>query len=382
MALLLSPSERRILDLIWRCGPIARTDLATLAGMTAASVTRLVRSLADRRLVEESVHRVGARGQPTRPVSIDHRGATSVGLYFSHRRVEMGLVDLSGRLLHEETLPLEHATPEALADLTRAFLTTIARDEKLRTGPLLGIGVAVPGDFIDGARQLHAHAFFPELARRDAFVDYARAVPEPVLVENDAASATLGERVLGAAQKIDSFLFVHIGHGVGGGVMIDGRLVRGVRGNAGMVGIQFPNDRPRPSGQDLLLTLRAAKIDVVDFADLAQLDPRACAPLRGWINRAGAQLREQLSITARLFDPEAVIIGGRLPLPLLQLLTNEVAGPGFCDEGVGLPAPRVICSTLGPRAGVIGAATLPIFRNLLDWREEAGAMPGLSLPSA
>lgn len=379
MPVVLSPSERRIFDLVWRRGPIARTDLVALSGLTGATVTRLVRGLSEQRLVEERVHRTGARGQPTRPVSINHRGGQSVGVYFSHRHVEIGLVDLSGDVLRAANWPIEETTPVMLAKLTRDFLAAIANDSEIEPAPLLGIGLAVPGDFIDGARQLNAHSYFPALARRDALADYAREVTAPVLVENDAASAALGERLLGIAQKIDSFLFVHIGHGVGGGVVMDGRVVRGARGNAGMIGIQFPSDRPRPSGQDLFATLKMAGVDAQDFVDLENLQPRSCPPLQGWINRAGKQLRDQLSITARLFDPEAVIVGGRLPLHLLQALAAEIGGPGFCDEGVGLPAPRVLCSTLGPRAGMVGAAALPIFRTLLDWRDEKDLMPGLPI---
>ncbi|USI73466.1 ROK family transcriptional regulator [Sphingomonas morindae] len=377
MTLLLSASERRIFDLVWRQGPIARTDLVALSGMAGPSVTRLVRSLADRNLLEERVNRTGARGQPTRPVSIRPEGGRALGIYFSHHHVEMGMVDLGGRLINHDSRPIVDASPASLARLTNDFLSDM---KSMADGPLLGIGLAVPGDFIDGARRLNAHAFFPALARQDALADYAANVGEPVSVENDAASAALGERLVGVAQTIDSFLFVHIGHGVGGGIFMNGRLVRGARGNAGMLGIQFPNDRPRPSGQDLFATLSAAGIAADDFVDLEALDLNSCPVLRGWIRRAGAQLRAQLSITARLLDPDAVVIGGRLPLPLLQALTVEVGGAGFCDEGVGLPIPRVLCSALGRRAGVVGAAALPIVRTLLDWREDE-ALPGLPATS-
>ncbi|WP_213979097.1 ROK family transcriptional regulator [Sphingomonas sp. dw_22] len=375
----LSANERRLIDLVWRRGPIARTDLAGITGLTGASVTRMVRTLNDLGLVEETVNRVGARGQPTRPVHINRSGAQAIGVYFSHRHAEIGLIDLGGTILHAETRVLENADPAALGALAASFIADVEARGLTGRDRLLGVGVAVPADFIDGVHQLHAHAYFPELARRDALRDFAAAVPVPVYVENDAASAALGERILGAAQNLDSFIFVHIGHGVGGGIMMDGRLIRGARGNAGMIGIQFPNDRPRPSGQDLFATLAREGIAVDDFADLEALSVQSCAPLRAWIKRAGGQLREQLGITARLFDPEAVLLGGRLPLPLLHALLAEVNVPGFCDEGVGLPQPRVAGSMLGVRAGLVGAASLPIYRVLLDWREDEDAAPGLLL---
>lgn len=376
----LSANERRLMDLVWRGGPIARTDLADITGLTAASVTRMVRTLDALRLVEETVNRAGARGQPTRPIHINRSGAQSIGVYFSHRHAEIGLIDLGGTILHAETHSFENAEPARLGALTAAFIAAV-RERGLTEGAgrLLGVGIAVPADFIDGARRLHAHAFFPELAREDALLELAAKVPVPVYVENDAASAALGERILGAAQHFESFLLVHIGHGVGGGIMMDGRLLRGAHGNAGMIGIQFPNDQPRPSGQDLFATLQREGIAVDDFADLEALSVQSCAPLRSWIKRAGAQLREQLGVTARLFDPEAILIGGRLPMPLLQALLAEVNVPGFCNEGVGLPRPLVVGSMLGPHAGMVGAAALPIFRRLLDWRDSDSSAPGLLL---
>ncbi|MEG3145963.1 ROK family transcriptional regulator [Sphingomonas sp. RT2P30] len=373
----LSANERRIVDLVWRRGPIARTELAVITGLTGASVTRMMRRLDDFGLVEETVNRVGARGQPTRPVHINRAGALAIGVYFSHRHAEIGLIDLGGTILRAETRVLDNGDPAALGAMTASFIADVTAQGLAPRDRLLGVGVAVPADFIDGVHQLHAHAYFPELGRRDALRDFASAVPVPVYVENDAASAALGERILGAAQHLDSFVFVHIGHGVGGGIMMDGRLIRGARGNAGMIGIQFPNDRPRPSGQDLFATLARAGIMIDDFADLEALSVQGCPPLRAWIKRAGAQLRDQLGITARLFDPEAMLIGGRLPLPLLQALLAEVNVPRFCDEGVGLPPPRVVGSMLGVRAGLVGAAALPIFRTLLDWREEENSAPGL-----
>ncbi len=379
----LSPNERRIVDLVWRRGPIARTDLANLTGLTGASVTRVMRILGGLDLVEETVNRAGARGQPTRPVHINRSGAHAIGVYFSHRHAEIGLLDLGGEILHSETHGFDTAEPAALGELTARFITNV-RHRGLIDAPsrLLGVGVAIPADFIDGAHRLHAHSYFPALARQDALRDFEAKISVPVYVENDAASAALGERILGSARHFESFLFVHIGHGVGGGVMMDGRLLRGAHGNTGMIGIQFPNDRPRPSGQDLFATLQREGVAVDDFGDLETLSAQGCAPLRAWIKRAGGQLREQLAITARLFDPEAVLIGGRLPLPLQQALLAEVNVPSFCDEGVGLPRPLVVGSMLGPRAGLVGAAALPIFRQLLDWRFEEGAAPGLLLPDA
>lgn len=373
----LSASERRVFDMIWRRGPIARGDLAAMSGLTAGSITRAIQTLAEFRLVGERVDRAGSRGQPTRPVSVAVDSAYGVGVYFSHHNVEIGLVDMAGQQV-DVRRQASDISLESIHDLVVGFVDDVRTRGMVDEARLAGIGVALPADFIRGADQLNAHSYFPNWRQAGALAALRDGLSLPLFVENDAASAALGERLLGAGQNIDDFLFVHIGHGVGGAMVLGGRLYRGVHGNAGMIGIHFPNDRPRPSGQDLFAHLHRDGIEVDDFPDLEGLSVGGCAPLRSWIRRAGRQLREQLSLVARVIDPRAVIVGGRLPLPLLNALVAEIDTPDFCEEGVGLPRPSVIASPLGNRAGMVGAASLPIYRLLVDAADcEPAFLPGI-----
>ncbi len=376
----LSANERRVLDMVWRRGPIARSRLAVLTDLTPASVTRIVQSLFDHGLIVEFVDRNGARGQPSRPIAVRPEGAHAIGVYFSHRSVEIGLCNLAGAQLQAATLAADQATPDNVARLIRDFTASVEAPGFDRAS-LCGVGIALPGDFIRGADLINPHAYFPDLRSPGSVRRLAEGIELPVFVENDAASAALGERLMGAGQGIDDFLFVHLGHGIGGALVQGGSLYRGVYGNAGMIGIRFPNDRPRPSGQDLFAHLAQAGIEVTDFPELEKLTATDCPPLKAWIRRAGAQLREELALTARVLDPAAIIIGGRLPLAMLNALVSEIDTAEFCDEGVGLPRPRVLASQLGIRAGMIGAASLPIVRLLMgrgaphDERD----LPGLAL---
>ncbi|HZF46556.1 MAG TPA: ROK family protein, partial [Sphingomonadaceae bacterium] len=274
----------------------------------------------------------------------------------------------------------DQATPDNVARLIRDFTASVAAPGFDRAS-LCGVGIALPGDFIRGADLINPHAYFPDLRSPGSVRRLAEGIDLPVFVENDAASAALGERLMGAGQGIEDFLFVHLGHGIGGALVQGGSLYRGFHGNAGMIGIRFPNDRPRPSGQDLFAHLAQSGIEVSDFPELEKLTATTCPPLKAWIRRAGAQLRQELALTARVFDPAAIIIGGRLPLAMLNALVSEIDTAEFCDEGVGLPRPRVLASQLGIRAGMIGSASLPIVRLLMgrgaphDDRD----LPGLAL---
>lgn len=358
---ILSDSDRQVLDVIWRLGPIARVDITPLTRLSTMSVTRITRELTDQGLLTEDVRRAGGRGQPARPLMVRADAAYAAGVYFSTGLVQVGLINLAGVLLGEAQVRTDIETPADVARLALTHIERLCAEQGVESARLTGMGFALPGDFIRDRRSLNAHALFPAFRGDDIGAELQAHLPCPVFIENDAASAALGERLMGIGQTIDDFFFAHIGHGIGGGLILGGRLYRGVNGNAGLIGVQFPNDRPRPSGQDLLESLRVGGVAAKDFSDLDNLRPQTCAPLRTWINRAAAQLREGLWITARMLDPRAVIIGGRLPHHILQEIVVRIDDEQFCNEGVMLPRPRVIASSLGAQAGLIGAAALPFY---------------------
>ncbi len=358
--LVLSESQRSVLDVIWRRGPIARVDISPITELSVMSVTRIVKDLLDLGLLEEGINRTGLRGSPARPLTIRPDAAYACGVYFTTSAMRLGLVNLAGELIAEIDEPMASRLPEVVAHTANTLIGQMIGELSLKPDQMVGVGFALPGDFVFDRKRLVAHPMFPEFGNGDLAQILAEAVDYPIFVENDAACAALGERMMGIGQELSNFFFLHLGHGVGGGLVIDGKLYRGSHGNSGIIGIQFPNDRPRPSGQDLFESLRAEGVAVSEFGDLQSLRTQTCPPLKRWIGRAAEQLREGLWVTARILDPEAIIVGGRMPTHLLQELVAKIDNESFCNEGVLLPRPKLFASALGPAAGVIGAACVPI----------------------
>jgi predicted NBD/HSP70 family sugar kinase len=351
-------TERRVLEEVWLSGPIARSVIAIRTGLGDATVTRLTRDLEARGLIADTVLRTGARGQPLRPLSLCADGAYALGVNFSRTYIDVGLVNLRGEIVSHERQRLARAdvveiTEAARHGLTRAITATGAPLDRV-----VGAGFSVPGDFGETPNGFLAHALYPELRGLDLQAEFSARMPIPVRVENDAASAAMGERINGLCRNIASFLVVHIGHGVGGGMVLQGRLYRGAHGNAGILGLLYPDHEPRPSGQDLLETLAAAGVPCGDFDDLEDLSLEECAPLRRWMLRAAEQLRSRLPIASRIVDPQAIILGGRLPPHLLSAMVHLIDNEAMFRPTRHLPWPRLHASNLGPLAGVIGAASL------------------------
>ncbi len=357
----LSSTQRIILETVWRQREISRVEIAKATGLTGATVTRLTRELEDLGLTSDRVQRDGARGQPARPVSLVADGAYALGINFSHSYIDVGLVNLLGEMAAHDRLPLERPTPSAIGRLAQETFDRLRRRISVPLKKIVGAGVSAPGDF-NASGRLNAHAYFPELAD----LDLGRALSEhltiPLTIENDAASAALGERVHGAGLMAKSFILVHVGHGIGAGLVLDGNLHRGSNLNAGLLGVSFPMDAPRPSGQDLFETLQAAGIEVSDFDALDALDLDEPA-VSAWLSRAGRQLAEALYGPTRLVDPDAVILGGRLPPRFLAELFRRTPLDSVLARNAPLPSPRFLLSKLGPFAGVVGAASACFFQS-------------------
>lgn len=362
---LLSQSERRVLGSVWRNGPVPRSDIAEQTGLADASVTRLARELQQRGFVSDSVRREGARGQPTRPLELRPDGAYAFGVNFSHSYIDLALVNLAGDPVATERRRLDRASPERIAEIAAATLQEQLASKGVALEKVIGAGFSLPGDFLETPHFLRAHAAFPELRGRDLLAIFRAAMPVPVCVENDGTSAALGERVHGIGRKVDSFLFLHIGHGVGAGLIIDGRPWRGVRGNSGTIGVMYPNSEPRPSGQDLFETLRAEGVSISDFDALESIEPQDCPPLRRWLARAGEQLRLAVHVTSRVMDPALIIVGGRLPPKITEALTAAIDGDAAFAASRVMPYPPLVASALGPYAGAIGAASVCFYRAFL-----------------
>lgn len=357
----LSPADRRLVGLMLDIGPLSRAELADRTGVSRSAITQMMASLERFDLIEEGPARKGGRGQPARPITIRGDAGYSVGISFSHTYLDVALIDMTGTERAYQHRSFGEATPDAVAQGAVEAIAAARVEAGIGNHELLGIGIALPGDFRVDVPQLQAHRYFPAFDGLDARAWFQDRFAERIFVENDGRTCAMGERLAGSGKGCRDFLTVHIGHGVGGGLFLHNRLYRGAHFNAGPLGTFFPLDQPRPSGQDLLETLRADGIDATDFDRLDQIAGSHNAILGRWCERAGQQLAPYLHHIADVIDPAFIIIGGRLPAALLQAVVQATGLPRSEPNRrfAGHP-PVVVPSKLGARAGAIGAASIPI----------------------
>lgn len=320
----LSLNERRLIEAVATKGPLARTDLARLLGLTGATVTRMVGELDALSLFDEKPDRRGEGGQPKRLMRLRTGRFFAAGLTFSRQSLELAILDLAGPVLAHRSQSVPDRSVRYIAEAAATTLKKLIKEHAIDPDDVVGLGCAFPGNFGDQGEALKAHGVFSDFDNPDMMAQFRAAFDLPTWIENDGTSAAIGEHVYGRHPDDGSHLyFLHLGHGVGGGAVVDGRPFRGARGNACLPGFLFPYGTARPSGLDLLETLAVAGETARDFGDLAQLVGHS-SHIESWVDRAGEQLATAVVAITAFIDPSVIVLGGRLPVTLNQCLVERI----------------------------------------------------------
>ena len=269
------------------------------------------------------------------------------------------VVDEQGRVLRRAQVP----TPATGTD-EEAFAAVLAAVERVAPDGVLAVGVGVAGPMTpEGAISpvnIPAWRRFPLGAR------LAEALGRPVAVDNDAKAFALGEGWRGAARGVPHHLSMVVSTGIGGGVVLDGRLLDGHARNAGHIGhvVVVPGGEPCGCGSRGCVE---AHVSGSGFQRRHGRGAETASPEE--VAEAGALLGRALAAAVVLLDLPLVVVGGSVGLgwgaPFLaaaERSLHDVARVGFAG-----PA-RVVPAGLGPDAPLVGAAAVA-------WRDLLGRLP-------
>ncbi|HEV2370329.1 MAG TPA: ROK family protein [Acidimicrobiales bacterium] len=292
-----------------------------------------------------------------------------------------------GEVAAEQRLPTPGGTDDLVTGVV-SLVDALEGADSAGPGPL-PVGIGAPG-LVDRSGSVRFAPNLPGINGAELRARAERALgPRPVVVDNDANCAGWGEARLGAAQHARHALMVTLGTGIGGGVVADGRLLRGADGFAGEIGhmVVDPSGPLCPcgragcweryaSGSGLGRLAREAAHGGVGarLIELAGGDPEAvrgehvtAAAAEGdpgalaVIDRFAWWLGMGLANLANAFDPEIFVIGGGLieAGDLLLEPTRRELGL-LIEAGAVRPEVKVVAAALGERAGAIGAALLAL----------------------
>lgn len=363
----------RVLHTVNAEGPLSRAAVASRIGLTRAAVSTLVDELIRTGLLEElGPERPGRVGRPGSALALSGRGPAGIGAEIGVDHLAVWAVDLRGevraRAVHHGSNRGGAVAP--VVKTLRSLVDQVVAEAELEGLWPAGLAVAVPGLVAQDARTV---VRAPNLGWHD--VDLGTLLPDglPLTVDNEANFGGLAELWLGEGVPRD-FLHVSAEIGIGGAVVVDGRLLRGTRGFAGELGHMpvRPEGPPCACGGRGCLeqyageeaVLRAAGVEPGEnrvellAGRAADGDTEVRRALRG----AGTALGIALTGAVNLLDPETVVLGGALAglapwlLPSLEKeLARRTAGPSC----------TVTVSRLGPEGPLLGAAH-SVVRAVLD----------------
>ena len=263
---------------------------------------------------------------------------------------------------------LQRPTPHHFEDCVGAIAELVAETSNGSAPAIVGVGVPGVVDFRSGEVLDAPNLEF--LERRPLGRSLAERIGSPVVLENDATAAALGEARFGAGRTHRSFLFATIGTGIGGGLFLDGRIYRGPGGMAGEFGhLSVGHDRLCGCGArgcleavlsapSLLAWAEEQGVSAQSLPDLADKARTTSAPAKALFRQAGAYLGEALAQVALLLDVRVFLIGGG-GAPVLDLLKDSalqiLAMRAF---GRNLDDFLLAASELGNQAGILGASVL------------------------
>lgn len=364
----LSANERRLLALIRRQAPLSRAELARLTGLALPTVSRLAEQLVqDELIVAEDKMMMSRLGQPSVPLSLAAHAAYAFGVAVRADAITVNLVHLSGRVVATRTAPAGGAAREQALEQIAAMIDRLIDDSEVPARRVCGLGLALPGFFVDDPVRINAPLGMEDWATADLERDLGTALGLPVIAENDGSAAALGEYLYGQGATYPSLAYLYIDRGLGGGLVIDGKLVRGRRGNAGEWTGLLP---PQARGDRPTLTL-LAELLAEDGHSLADLDgpdgdgESVAAAVERWIERIKPAADAIISAIGASVDPDAIVIGGQLPRPVAQRLLPRLAYFSVPVRGRDRTFPALCLSSVVGDAAALGAGALCFDRTLI-----------------
>ncbi|ASO19310.1 ROK family transcriptional regulator [Actinoalloteichus hoggarensis] len=225
-----------VLESIRSNGPISRVELTTLTGLTAPTVSNIVRRLIDDGLVVEAGQGRSTGGKRRTLLTLNPTARYALGVRIDLQGTTLVVIDLAGRVVVRARHREASTDPGEIIANIAGHASGILDSARIDKAAVVGVGVAAPGPIdhergviLDPPNMTHWH----DVALRG---ELAAALNLPVMIDNDATAAAVGEHWIGCATTARDFASIYMETGIGAGVFLDGRVYRGATSNVGELG--------------------------------------------------------------------------------------------------------------------------------------------------
>lgn len=295
-----------------------------------------------------------------------------IGIDLGATRIKIALVDERGRILsRRETDTPFNFRKEVLIDAIVKNVQGIIEKAGIKKGIVAGVGIGVPGPVDSKQGIVH---YFPNIRGWENVPLKAilqKKLGLRVAMDNDVNAMTIGEYAFGAGRGASNLICITLGTGVGGGIIIDGKLYRGGAMVAGEIGHVPINERgPRCNcggiacleryiGNRYILD-KAKKVfgKGITLEKLSRLGQNGDKRARKIWKDVGRKLGTALTGVVNLFNPDRIVIGGGVSKAgglILRPLRREIKSRAMRNQASHV---KIVRTKMGGDAGVIGASLL------------------------
>lgn len=368
-----STSAGHLLNLVRRRIATTRRELIRVSGLSRSTVTQRVDLLLAAGLIRELAREAEGRGRPAGELAFNERFGHVLVAGLHAELAELAVLDLSGRVLYRRDHPIAIGDgPESVLTDVEARLGVLVAEAGVDPAATIALGVGVPGPVDVSVGRVIQPPVMPgwhDYPIRDRL---AARLNVPVFVENDANLMALGEQ-RSHWPDAPTLILVKVGTGIGAGIVIDGRLYRGVDGGAGDIGhIRMHGHVERcacgavgclaavASGTALVEKLRNLGKDVSCVADVRAQVQRGDADAVAAARKAGQLAGEVLTTVVSVLNPEILVLAG----DMAHTNGHFVTGLRELIYQRSLPRAtrrlRVVTTKLGGDASAVGTAELVV----------------------
>jgi predicted NBD/HSP70 family sugar kinase len=360
----------RVVRAVRLAGSLTQAEIARSTGLSAATVSNIVRELRDNGTVQ--VTPTSSGGRRARSVALSGDAGIVVGVDFGHSHLRVAVGNLAHQVLAEQSEPIDvDASASEGFDRAEQLVGRLVESTGISRGKVLGVGLGVPGPIDVETGTLGSTAILPGWIGINPRQELADRLGVPVQVDNDANLGALGELVWGGGRGVKDLAYIKVASGVGAGLVIDGRIYRGPGGTAGEIGhITLDESGPvcRCGNRGCLETFTAARYvlellrgshgEGLTIPKMVQLGREGDPGCRRVIGDVGRHIGMGVASLSNLLNPSRVVLGGdlaeagELVLGPIRESVSRYAIPSAAQRLSVMPG------ALGARAEVLGALAL------------------------
>ena len=367
-----------ILQGLLKWGALSRVELSKRTDLTQGTITNIVAELRERNVVAETEvdqKTVENVGRSAILVDIISSVAYVAAVHISATQVSVALVDVKGGVGSTIHFPISGHSEQMLNRIGEAIQAL--REEKPQAN-VIGVGVGAVGlvDFVQGVNRFAPHIDWVNVPIQTGIQARCNL---PVRVDNNVRVMALGEKMFGTAKDVNNLIFVYVGTGLGSGILLDGNVYRGTHNTTGELGHVTVD----PLGLscwcgnrgclELYVSERALRraIATKNFDVDADIEEKRWSDAKydTLMEERGAMLGITLANMHNLFDPEEIILGGRVSEndQFVTAVRREIQQRSF---GGRLHEVCVKRTTFGVDLGLIGAASLALQEFFYSWPDD------------